>query len=114
MTSVLVLHHSEFSSHIDYLFDNGPGKMRRVDMEAFQVDVDVPDDVRDTWFFKGLSVPVVNHVLRVISCKSQFPFEEELSIDLIRQHTVPWHDLQCEYRGTASRLLHPGRRTIEV
>ncbi len=106
MTSVLVLHHCEFSSHIDSLFAKGPGTMRRVDMEAFEVEVDVPTDDRDVWFFKGLSVPVVNHLLRVVSCQSQTPFEKELSIELIRQHTVPYDDMTFDVNGENLQVVY--------
>ena len=87
--------------------------MRRVDMEAFEVKVDVPTDDRACWLFKGLSAPVVNHVLRVISCQSETPFDEELSIDLIRQHTVPYDDMIFNVNGEELQVVY-SIKDIEV
>lgn len=80
--------------------------MRRVDMEAFEVQVDVPTDVRDTWFFKGLSNPVVNHVLRVISSASDFRYLEELTDNLIREHTVAYDDMTFNVNAEELQVVY--------
>lgn len=92
--SVIVMHNSDYAGHIDKLFASGPSVMKRVNFESFEVEVDVPTDDRCTWFFKGLSVPVINHLLRVVSCQSENPFgDKELTKEQVQHYTVPFDDV---------------------
>jgi hypothetical protein len=106
MTSVLLLHHSDYAGHIDQQFAEGSGMIKRIDLEALEVRVDVPYDDRRTWFFKGLSVPVVNHLLRVISEHSACPFDSDLGEEDLRNHTVPYDDMTFQVGGEELQVVY--------
>ena len=92
---VLLFHNADYAGYLDTKFNQGPGKFTRVDTDVIKIETDVQLDKRPscTWFFKGLSLPVINHLLRVISNCSNNPYTTDLTFEEIRAHTVPYDDM---------------------
>lgn len=104
--SVYVLHNCDYGGIVDRMFHAGVGKMKRLDAQTFEIEADILVDDRTTWFFKGMSVPVVNHLLKVVSCRSNVAYTHDLSMDAIRAETVPYDDMSFTVNGEDLQVVY--------
>ena len=78
--------------------------LRRVHYCALSVKIDVNNDERSPWFFKGLSASSASQVLRTISAHSEEPYEADLDEESLKEETVPYDDMPFKVEATGEEL----------
>ena len=100
----LLFHNDEFQSVLDNECKVHCNVMKRVHYCALSVKIDTPDDERSPWFFKGLSGPLVNKVLRVISAHSEEPYVADLDNEALKEEMVPFDDMPFKVDASGEEL----------
>lgn len=102
----LLFHNEEFQALLDSVRRRAQRDiLRRVHLCALSVNIDVKDDERSPWFFKGLSASSANQVLQTISVHSEEPYVDDLDEESLKQETVPFDDMPFTV-GPSGEALH--------
>lgn len=100
----LLFHNAEFQSVIDDECKRYRDVVRRVHCCALSIKIDVTNDDRWPWFFKGLSTSLVNQVLRIISVESEEPYDADLDDDSFQEEMVPFDDMPFQVDASGEEL----------
>ena len=100
----LLFHNAEFQTVLDEKCRNARNVLKRVHSCALSVTIDVTDDERSPWFFKGLSPSLVNQVLQILSAHSEEPYRANLDDEALLEETVPFDDMPFKVDASGEEL----------
>ena len=100
----LLFHNAEFQTVLDEKCRNARNILKRVNSCALSVTIDVTNDDRSPWFFKGLSPSLVNQVLQILSAHSEEPYRGTLDDEALMEEMVPFDDMPFKVDASGEEL----------
>ena len=100
----LLFHNADFQFVLDDKCRDHRHVLNRVHPCALSVTIDVMNDERSPWFFKGLSTFMVNLLLQIISAHSEEPYKANLDDESLKVEMVPFDDMPFTVDATGEEL----------